>query len=68
MIGVFDLKGTQTRDPTSSSESVLMDETAQHVAPSSLSLLGRTWEGLGPRPRRPQVETSVRPDLVVVAA
>jgi hypothetical protein len=61
------LKGTETPDPTSSNQFVLVDETTQHVAPSSPSLLGRTSEGLRPLPRRPQVETSVRPGLVVVS-
>ena len=45
------LKGTQTSDPTSTSEFVRVDEPAQDIAPSNAGAVGGPRSWIGPRVR-----------------
>lgn len=56
--------GTQTPDPTSSSELVLVNVPAQGFAVSNVFAADRPWSRIGPRVR-PELKTSVRPSPVV---
>jgi len=60
------LKGTQTRDPTSSSKIVLMDKSAQHVSRSNVCTLSRPWSRIRPWVRRLELKTPVGPSPLVV--
>src|SRR6266511_2037127 len=66
LIRVTDLKGTQTPDPASSSEIVLMDEPAQDVALPNACTVGRPGSRIRLRVRRLELKTSVGPSPVVV--
>ena len=68
-IGEFwGLKGTETLDRSSSSKFVLMYEATQHIMSSNSRSIGWTRRRMGSPPRRPQVESSMGPCLVVVGS
>ena len=62
------VKGTETPDRASSSKFVLMDEATQHIMSSNSRSIGWTRRRMGSPPRRPQVESSMGPGLVVVGS